>query len=156
MPNFEYKVVPAPNKGLKGKGIKGVEEKFANALASVMNEMGAKGWEYQRSDTLPSEERSGLRGKTTIFHNMLVFRREIAIEVTATPKPEAPAVPAAVEKPDEKPKPLLFSRSAAKETSNAPSLGPATDAVEVKDPRLDSDTQQSPVDFQRQSVNPSD
>ncbi len=156
MPNFEYKVVPAPNKGLKGKGIKGAEEKFANALASVMNEMGAKGWEYQRSDTLPSEERSGLRGKTTIFHNVLVFRREIATEETAASKSEAPAMAATADEPAENTAPLLFSRSAAKETSNAPALGPAIDAVEVKDPRIDSDAQQSPVDFQRQSVNPSD
>jgi len=156
MPNFEYKVVPAPNKGLKGKGVKGVEEKFANALASVMNEMGAKGWEYQRSDTLPSEERSGLRGKTTIFHNMLVFRRKIATEETTAPKSEAPAMAATADESVENTAPLLFSRSAAKETSNAPALGPATDAVEVKAPRIDGDAQQSPVDFQRQSVNPSD
>jgi len=156
MPNFEYKVVPAPTKGLKGKGIKGVDDKFANALASMMNELGAKGWVYQRSDTLPSEERSGLRGKTTIFHNVLVFRREFATEETAAPKSEAPAMVATADESVENTAPLLFSRSAAKETSNAPSLGPAIDAVEVKDPRLESDAQQSTVDFQRQSVNPSD
>jgi len=138
MPNFEYKVVPAPKKGLKAKGIKGVEEKFANALAGVMNEMVAKGWEYQRSDTLPSEERSGLRGKTTVFHNVLVFRRKITTKETAPPKSEAPAVATTVDDPVENTAPLLFSRSATKETGNAPALGPATDAVEVKDPRGDT------------------
>lgn len=75
MSRFEYKVVPAPVRGLKGRGIKGTPARFANALQSVMNEYGADGWEYQRTDTLPVEERQGLTGKTTTFQNMLVFRR---------------------------------------------------------------------------------
>lgn len=76
MPRYEYKVVPAPKKGRRGKGVKGPEGRFANALESVMNELGAEGWEYQRTDTLPAEERQGLTGRTTVFQNMLVFRRE--------------------------------------------------------------------------------
>lgn len=75
MPRFEYKVVPAPRKGLRGKGIRGTEDRFANALQGLMNEHGENGWEYQRTDTLPCEERTGLTGKTTAFQNMLVFRR---------------------------------------------------------------------------------
>lgn len=75
MTGFEYKVVPAPTQGLKAKGVKGTPARFANALETVMNDMGAEGWEYQRSDTLPVEERQGLTGKTTTFQNMLVFRR---------------------------------------------------------------------------------
>jgi hypothetical protein len=74
---YEYKVVPAPKKGLRGKGIKGTDAKFANALMHVMNTLGADGWEYQRTDTLPCEERRGLTGKTTVFQNLLVFRREL-------------------------------------------------------------------------------
>lgn len=77
MPVYEYKVVPAPEKGRKGKGLKGPRERFANALESVMNELGAEGWEYIRADTLPCEERSGLTGSTTTYQNMLVFRREV-------------------------------------------------------------------------------
>jgi len=77
MPNYEYKVVPAPKKGVRAKGVKGTEGKFANALQQVMNDHGANGWEYQRTDTLPCEERSGFTGKSTSFQNMLVFRREI-------------------------------------------------------------------------------
>ena len=81
MTGFEYKVVPAPMRGLKAKGIKGTPARFANALQSVMNDLGADGWEYQRTDTLPVEERVGLTGKTTSFQNMLVFRRALTAAV---------------------------------------------------------------------------
>lgn len=75
---YEYKVVPAPEKGLKGKGVKGHRERFANALQTLMNKHGADGWEYVRADTLPCEERSGLMtSSSTSFLNMLVFRRDI-------------------------------------------------------------------------------
>ena len=42
-----------------------------------MNEMGANGWEYQRAETLPSVERTGLTGSTTEWRNLLVFRRPV-------------------------------------------------------------------------------
>ncbi len=94
MKSYEYNVIPAPKRGLKGKGIKGTEAQFANALAVLMNEAAAEGWEYQRAETLPAEERQGLRGRTTVFQNMLVFRRPLA-----APEPvetAAPTVAAAV------------------------------------------------------------
>lgn len=78
---FEYKVIPAPSRGQRGKGVKGAEARFAHALEIVMNDMAAEGWEYQRAETLPSEERSGLTGTTTTFRNVLVFRRPRASDV---------------------------------------------------------------------------
>ena len=81
MSQYEYKVVPAPKKGLKAKGVKSAEERYANALETAMNALGAEGWEYQRSETLPSEERSGLTRRVTTFQNMLVFRRAVAVDV---------------------------------------------------------------------------
>lgn len=141
MQNFEYKVVPAPKKGLKGKGIKTAEARFANAMMSVMNELGAEGWEYQRSDTLPCEERSGLRGRNTTFQNMLVFRRAIAAAADwvapATPVDavETVAAPVAQQAAPQAGAPLV--QPVQNTPSNAaPALGSATDAVEVKDPRL--------------------
>ena len=77
MPVYEYKVIPAPKKGQRSKGVRGSENRFAHALQSVMNDQAADGWEYLRNDTLPCEERKGLRGKTTTYQNMLVFRRVI-------------------------------------------------------------------------------
>lgn len=75
---YEYKVVPAPRKGLKAKGLKTPGERFANALAATINQQAAEGWDYVRTDTLPSEERKGLTGKTTVFQNMLIFRRQLS------------------------------------------------------------------------------
>lgn len=92
MTGFEYNVVPAPTRGLKGKGIKGTPARFANAVQTVMNEMGAQGWEYQRTDTLPVEERQGLTGKTTTFQHLLVFRRPLE-----TPLEEVVEVAALIE-----------------------------------------------------------
>lgn len=99
MTTYAYKVVPAPKKGQRAKGVKTAEGRFANALEVVMNEMGAQGWEYQRTDTLPCEERAGLTGRTTTFQNMLVFRRAIADTAGLAPReldptPVALAAPA--------------------------------------------------------------
>ena len=78
MPHYEYRVVPAPTKGQKAKGVRGHENRFAYALQDLMNRMGAEGWEYQRAETLPSEERHGLTSVTTTYPNVLVFRRPVA------------------------------------------------------------------------------
>lgn len=75
MTKYEYRVVPAPVRATKVKGVKGTARRFAQTLEDLMNELGAEGWEYLRADTLPVEERHGLTSKTTAFQNMLVFRR---------------------------------------------------------------------------------
>lgn len=80
MPHYEYKVVPAPTKGQKAKGIRGPEARFAHAVQELMNAMAEHGWEYQRAETLPSTERAGLTGSTTEWRNMLVFRRLRAVQ----------------------------------------------------------------------------
>ncbi len=72
---YEYKVVPAPPRGEKIKGVKGAEARFAMTIEALMNDQAADGWEYLRADTLPSEERHGLTNTTTTFRNLLVFRR---------------------------------------------------------------------------------
>jgi hypothetical protein len=82
MPRYEYKVVPAPSKGLKGKGVRGAEARFSFAVEDLMNGMAGSGWEYQRAETLPSIERSGLTGSTTEWRNVLVFRRLRSTDAT--------------------------------------------------------------------------
>ena len=77
MPTYEFRVVPAPKQGLKAKGVRSNEERFAHALEVLMNEMGAQGWDYVRADILPAEERQGLTGRVTVYQNMLVFRRVV-------------------------------------------------------------------------------
>lgn len=98
MQQYEYRVVPAPRRGEKAKGLKTTEDRFAHALTLAMNRMAADGWDYLRTDTLPVEERVGLTGRTTTFQHMLVFRRSIARAadaaapaprpVTAAPMPD--------------------------------------------------------------------
>ena len=124
MQNYEYRVVPAPRKGEKARGLKTVEDRFAYALTAMMNKMGAEGWEYQRADALPCDERVGLTGSKTVFQNMLVFRRPAAdigselVDLTMASSPRLVALdPAPVASP------VL---GAAKQPSgSAPALGPA-------------------------------
>ena len=87
MPTYEFRVVPAPKAGLKAKGVRSNEERFAHALETLMNQMGAQGWDYVCADTLPAEERQGLTGRTTVYQNMLVFRRVIDAPVTQSAAP---------------------------------------------------------------------
>ncbi|RVV98788.1 DUF4177 domain-containing protein [Mesobaculum littorinae] len=86
MPLYEYTVVPAPKKGAKARGVRGTEARFAHALTELINEKAVEGWEYLRAEALPSEERSGMIGKTRVVQNLLVFRR---------PRPGEGAWPAA-------------------------------------------------------------
>lgn len=83
MGSYEYKVVPAPARGRRGRGISGAEERFANSLEIKINEMAAEGWEYQRAETLPSEERAGLTAAQTVFRYVLVFRRKRSADLSA-------------------------------------------------------------------------
>jgi hypothetical protein len=85
MQQFEYRVVPAPQRGEKVRGAKTTAERFAAALMSVMNDLGRDGWEYLRADTLPCEERVGLTGKSSSFLHMLVFRRPLSAAVAESP-----------------------------------------------------------------------
>ena len=82
---FEYTAIPAPIRSEKAKSAKTPAERYALTLTDEINRMAADGWEYLRAETLPSEERSGLTGRTTLFHNLLIFRRPRA----STPKPRA-------------------------------------------------------------------
>ncbi len=130
MTRFEYKVVPAPSKAQRVKGAKGTPNKFAHTLMELMNELGADGWEYQRADTLPCEERSGLTSRTTTFQNMLVFRRAIKEmdEITATPEPAfaAPA-PEAPQTPEAIAAAAAASLSVDAPVGDAPEISPTTE-----------------------------
>lgn len=106
MTRYEYQAIPAPQRGDKLRGLKTPGDRFAHALVGLLNEMGQDGWEYLRAETLPSEERSGLTGRATVFHNLLIFRRALvddqpALDAEAVsalmlpPQPEVDAPPAA-------------------------------------------------------------
>ena len=149
---FEYKVVPAPTRGRKARGVKTPADRFARALEDAINDLAADGWEYLRTDTLPAEQRQGLTGRTTVYQNMLVFRRAVETEakvedIVATapapavdaraPRPVAPAdMPTA--EPSSVPSPetstgnsldtLIAEELAAARAPRLPSAGAAQEA----------------------------
>lgn len=120
MQRYEFKVIPAPKRGEKARGVKTTEERFALALTNLMNELGAEGWDYVRADSLPCEERVGFTGSKTTFQNVLVFRRAIPSQSSdASPSNRlilqtAPTAPTPRLGPADTPPP-----------GNAPALGPA-------------------------------
>lgn len=116
MQHFEYKVIPAPKRGEKAKGVKTTEERFAYALTQMMNSLGQEGWEYVRADTLPCDERVGLTGTKTTFQNMLVFRRAVEMAQMVVPEVDLP-VPVFA--------PVRDPAAEAKPTDLAATLGPA-------------------------------
>ncbi len=141
MQAYEYSAIPAPARADKNRALKTSGERFGATLAAVMNRMAAEGWEYLRADVLPCEERSGLTSRTTVWHNLLIFRRplsesdgemallpEVPAPMTANDameaeEPGANSVPSflAATKPGAAPR--LSTHSEAGPT---PRLGPAT------------------------------
>lgn len=69
---YEYTVIPAPARGEKARGARTPAERFSFALLTEMNRMATNGWEYVRAETLPSEERSGLTSRSTVYHLSLI------------------------------------------------------------------------------------
>ena len=91
---YEYLVVPAPRHPPRIKGVRSAAERFAHAVAEVMNEAGREGWEYLRTDTLPMEARSGwIGGMTVTTQSLLVFRRATAEAAEPTAPVFASAAP---------------------------------------------------------------
>lgn len=130
MQRFEYKVVPAPTRGEKVRTAKTGADRFAHALAQVMNALGREGWDYVRADTLPSEERTGFTGRTTVYHNMLVFRRSLPDEA-GTASPSEVGLP-------------MTPRISLAEGGTAPRLGPAV-PVSAPGPVAGSDDDAGPA-----------
>ena len=119
MQRFEFKVIPAPKRGEKARGVKTTEERFALALTSLMNQLGAEGWDYVRADTLPCDERVGLTGTKTTFQNVLVFRRPLSAAAA-----EGAATRLLLQEPVAAPAPRL-GPAETPVSGNAPALGPA-------------------------------
>ena len=127
MPRYEFKVIPAPRKGEKSRGVKTVEDRFALALTHLMNEQGREGWDYVRADTLPVDERVGFTGTKTTFQNMLVFRRQLQPVAVAEPvTPPHSAAPILTATAPEGPAPKLVTETA--DAPAFPALGPARSA----------------------------
>lgn len=77
MEDYEYKVIPAPARAIKVKGLKTTAERFAHVLTETLNREAEQGWEFVRSETLPCEERKGLMSTARSTQTVLVFRRAL-------------------------------------------------------------------------------
>lgn len=83
MSDFEYKVIPAPRRAEKAKGVRGNEARFAHTVTNKINTLASEGWEYFRAESLPVDEKASLMGKSVErYQSLLIFRRE---------KPDVPA-----------------------------------------------------------------
>jgi hypothetical protein len=96
---FEYKVIPAPVRAEKVRGLKTTAERFAHVLTQAINAEADEGWDYVRAETLPCEERKGIFGGTrSSTETVLIFRRALPGEDEAAPAAaddDAPGAPAA-------------------------------------------------------------
>ncbi len=95
MTHYDYKVIPAPRRLKKVKGIKDTTELFVHTLTDAINEMARDGWEYVRAEQLSAEEHHGwFRRSTEVIQTVMIFRRERSDlpgpRLTAT-EPETPA-----------------------------------------------------------------
>ena len=114
MQMHEYLALPAPRKGAKVKNLKTPAERFAHSVTSLMNELAAEGWEFWRSECLPSDERKGLTGTAVVQNHLLIFRRpsaEALAEYLGQPEPDTAPGPARTERAD----PVLLERPAAEQ-----------------------------------------
>lgn len=74
---YEYKVVPAPQRAEKVKGLKTTADRFAHTLAERINAEAAGGWEFLRTETLTCEERRGFTGTRTTTQTVMIFARSL-------------------------------------------------------------------------------
>lgn len=123
---FEYKMIPAPKRGKKAKGLRSAEDRFANAMQIAVNEQAAEGWEYMRADTLPQEERQGLGGRKTLYQTLLVFRRMVEDAPVQEPQPTY----AAPQPPVTTPVPVMVPMTAEPEVAEAPADTPSDEQPE--------------------------
>ena len=133
MQTYEYKVVPAPNRPKRIKGVKGNPARFAGVLTEAMNELAADGWEYLRSDSLPVEEKPGiLKGRIENYHTVLVFRRAVAAPESDTES--VPVAPVAVAAPVLTSPQITEPVGASEPFVSAPVIDPDTDETLPEEP----------------------
>ncbi|GAB4267908.1 MAG: hypothetical protein Kow0013_18260 [Pararhodobacter sp.] len=74
---YEYKVVPAPVRAAKVKGLKSTAERFAHAVSERLNAEAAGGWQFLRTETLTCEEKKPLGGTRTSTQVVMIFARPL-------------------------------------------------------------------------------
>jgi hypothetical protein len=76
MTHYDYKVVPAPKRAKRVKGVRTPGDLFALTLTDAINEVARQGWEYVRAEHMPAEASRGwFRSAVAEEQTVLVFRR---------------------------------------------------------------------------------
>ena len=76
--DYEYKCVGAPERPKRQRGVRGRSERVALAMQEIIDAEAVDGWEYQRTDLVPVEEKNGFFSRTHEVHRaVLIFRREL-------------------------------------------------------------------------------
>jgi hypothetical protein len=87
MATYEYKVIPAPGAGARGRTGGTDEEHFSRLFETALNAQAAQGWEFLRSETVPFQHRHKFTGRVSVIQQaMLVFRRATDPVTTALPR----------------------------------------------------------------------
>ncbi len=94
---YEYKTVGAPEKGKRKRGVRNASDRVAAAFEEILEREAVDGWEYQRTDLLPVNERNGWFSRVQETHRaVMVFRRPVEDETVvpvALPLSEAASGP---------------------------------------------------------------
>jgi hypothetical protein len=108
MSYFDYKVVSAPRRSKKAKGVREPADLFALTLTEAINEHARGGWEYVRAETLPAKSPGGFFRRAAEENvTVLIFRRareNLSPRLEAVPS-AIPADPAPLEVRPERPTP---------------------------------------------------
>ena len=88
---YEYRVIPAPRRLKRIKGMSSTAEIFAATLTESINAEARGGWEYVRSESLTAEEPAGwFRRAAIVEETMMIFRRPLAHHASE-PQEDEPA-----------------------------------------------------------------
>lgn len=140
---WEYKAVPAPARARRLRGVRNRAEAFARTFEDVLAEETTDGWEFQRAESLLTEERAGwFGGRRQEWRTLLIFRRARAGAPLGAAEPAlTAAAPEATPDPDD-----AFGRSFARgapprpaPTREEPALRLSSSPDPDRDPRLHPD-----------------
>ncbi|MBN8291584.1 DUF4177 domain-containing protein [Rhodobacter sp. NTK016B] len=124
---FEYKVVPAPVRAVRVKGLKTTAERFAHTVAESINAEAAGGWQFVRTETMPCETRSALGATKQTQQVVMIFAREVGAR-----RPDAGAALAAVQAAPAVPAPAPAPVRAAPQPVADPEPQPVAEAPRVQ------------------------
>ena len=133
---YDYKIVPAPKRAKKVKGVSGAADLFALTLNDAVNDLARQGWEYYCSEQLSIQTPGGwLSRSRTEEHTVLVFRKpreHLSPRIAAETGQEAPIPVAPRSAEPQRREPSLggvpaaeLARTRAGADPFRPSLGPA-------------------------------